>query len=55
MPSGFAMLTRKMKPCLLKKVNPLEMGGYFIAGWVSAPLNFAFHIVESVVKACCLA
>jgi hypothetical protein len=31
---GFGILTRKMKPCLVKKVNPLEMGGYFLAGWV---------------------
>ena len=29
---GFGTLTRKMKPCLVKKVNPLEMGGYFLAG-----------------------
>lgn len=31
---GFGILTRKMKPCLIKKVNPLEMGGYFLAGWI---------------------
>jgi len=31
---GFAILTRKMKPCKVKRINPLEMGWYFLAAWV---------------------
>lgn len=30
----FGILTRKMKPCLVKIINPLEMGGYYAAGWM---------------------
>lgn len=33
---GFGILARMMKPCLIKKFNPLEMGGYLLAGWVRA-------------------
>lgn len=29
----FGFLTKKMKPCLIKIINPLEMGGYYAAGW----------------------
>ncbi|EAR95963.2 transmembrane protein, putative (macronuclear) [Tetrahymena thermophila SB210] len=39
----FAFLTNKMKPCLLKKVNPLDMGGYFLCGW--------FHLSALIVTA----
>jgi len=31
----FGILTRKMKPCMIKIINPLEMGGYFAAGWMN--------------------
>jgi len=31
---GFGVLTRKMKPCIVKIMNPLEMGGYYAAGWM---------------------
>lgn len=30
----FGTLSKKMKPCLVKKINPLEMGGYYCAGWM---------------------
>jgi hypothetical protein len=23
-----------MKPCLVKKINPLDVGGYFLCGWM---------------------
>lgn len=29
-----AMLTAVTKPCLVKKMNPLDVGGLTIAGWV---------------------
>lgn len=28
------ILAKKMKPCFIKKINPLEMGGYFFSGWL---------------------
>merc|ERR1719282_2100784 len=30
----FGTLSKKMKPCLVKKINPLEMAGYYCAGWM---------------------
>lgn len=30
----FGTLSKKMKPCLVKKVNPLEMAGFYCAGWM---------------------
>jgi len=51
----FGILTRKMKPCLVKIINPLEMGGYYAAGWmhISAIVcNYTSPTIGWVVMGC---
>jgi hypothetical protein len=41
------IMTRLMKPCLVKKVNPLEMGGYILAGKI---IYLSFSISSSFIS-----